>query len=206
MDKPIIEYIYSLYWVDDDGERHTFYIGRSDSPARRHAEHLRDGDANGSPKQKKIAELLDQGREIHYKILEFGTPEEMDGKEDLWIVNTQGQGNELTNSVSGTSKNWTPECGPVVPWSLDLFHDAKWEKGHIGAKSNEKGTTIKGIEFYRVGKSKLRFFTPSYGSWAVEAFGDLDDKFNKAIKMLTPGTDEHKTLLQGVAQVRRLKG
>jgi hypothetical protein len=205
----MIEFIYGLHI---SGEPSVFYyVGRTKDLARRLKEHKASANKNGTKKEKWIAETLESGKDIDIKILMLGTPKQLSGQEDCFIQNLEQQGHPLTNSTGGSSPLYEYEpTGEVVPWSIELFTNAEWSKNYPNCKSNEVGCNIRGYDFYRVGKRKLRFRCVQYGEWSVGCdFSEPDElrgRYKRAIAMLTLNTPENKKLREEVDRLRQSNG
>lgn len=199
-----LEFCYALH----SGTNDYFYVGRTCDLARRLTEHRRSGNETGTQKERKIAELTAQNKTIEMKMLDCGDASEMMSAEELWKVNLSAQGYELTNERAGDHHPYLgysfADAKEPTPWSVDDFETAEWVKGDAKAKTNERSTWIKGCQFFRQGKSKLRFWSSVYGVWTVEAAG-MEAKYAKVCLMLTQNTPENERLRQQVAQVKRLK-
>ncbi|MFL6601811.1 MAG: GIY-YIG nuclease family protein [Steroidobacteraceae bacterium] len=194
-----------IYGLVTKGEDAIWYVGRTDSIARRLREHLNDGDPHGTPKQKKIHEVLEAGQQIDIKILEVGSDHTLQGKEDLYISNFRGRGIELTNSREGDSPRLTFVAGVFMPLDVDRFLTAEWKAHMPKCKVGEKSCWLNGVQFFRSGQRKLRFWHTHHGDWDVGG-STMEVKYKNAIEMLTPGTAKNTKLKEDVAMVRRLKG
>lgn len=197
----MIEHIYALHAGDV-----IFYTGRSNDLKRRYGEHIRSADPEGTLKERVIHQLLQDGHKIELRILESGTAEQLQGKEDEYIINLRAEGHPLTNDRAGDSPLliFEPSGEPVIPWSVELFENADWKKDDPKAKSGEWCAWIKGVQFFRVGKSKLRMWHPEFGEWQLGRINS--DAYANTCAKLTPGTEQNKKFLEQVAQVRRHRG
>lgn len=198
----MIEFIYALHAGDKD----YFYCGRSDRPSERLKDHIRTACEDGTKKERHIAALLDDGYDIEMEIMESGLARHMVGKEDLWVTNLEGAGYTLLNSKGGDTAYYpidTIEIQEATPWTVGLFIDAKWKKGDAKAKKNEWSCWIKGVQFFRQGNSKLRFWHANYG--VIDVFApDITEKYKKACLMLTGGTEENKKMIEQHHQGQRM--
>jgi hypothetical protein len=195
-----VSFIYALH---TDGV--IFYCGRTDDMRRRYGEHIRSANPSGTIKERVLYQLIRDGANIDMKMLDTGTPEQLLGMEELWRVNILAEGHPLTNSRAGDDNpylGYEPSTGPRIPWSIELFETADWKRGDLKAKSGEWCAWIKGVQFFRTGNRKLRFWHGEFGEWDV--FGiNMDAKYQSACDKLTQGTEENKKFLEAVAQQRR---
>lgn len=199
-----VQFIYTLQ-EGPDGD--PFYVGRTDNLQERIAAHRREADHDGTRKEKRIAEIQDRGGMVTIKLRECGPAIDMMGKEDLWVTNLRGQGYELLNSKSGDSDYAPMEAffgGVHSEWEPSVFEKAEWKKGQPKSKVGEWSCWINGIQFFRQGNTKLRFWHANFGVIDVFAPG-IDGKYKKACLMLTEGTDENKKMIQQHKQAVRMK-
>jgi hypothetical protein len=177
------------------------YCGRTDSFARRLREHLASACEDGTAKERWIHTCLEAGGQIDIKPLATIT-NPTSNVEDMWIENLRQKGHDLLNATGGSASGFDYQPGEVQPWSLDLFTAAEW-KPSAQCKSGEKHAMIKGIDFFRQGKRKLRFFSVQYGNW--DCHGSTPEaKYQRAIDMLTQGTQANNDLKAHVAMIRRM--
>lgn len=94
-------YIYGLYNSFSDEIR---YIGKTNNPERRLADHIREA-KNGKykhfPKNKWILKTLNDGGKIFYKILEVTNEKNWEEKEVFWISRYKKEGSILNLTVGG---------------------------------------------------------------------------------------------------------
>jgi predicted GIY-YIG superfamily endonuclease len=123
-----LEFTYALH----SGTNDYFYVGRTNDLARRFEEHRRSGNLDGTLKERKIAELISLGKSIEMKMLDCGDPDEMMSAEELWKVNLEAEGHELTNEQPGSGHPYLgytiTERVPTV-WRSADFESADWVKG-----------------------------------------------------------------------------
>jgi hypothetical protein len=197
-----VEFIYALFTKGQPED--IWYIGRTDSIARRLKEHQADGNPHGTPKQRKIHELHERGEEVDIKPLEVGSAWKLQSKEEIWMSNL-GQKHTLLNTRGGDSPRLDFIAGVYMPLTVDRFLTAEWKQGAAKCKVGEKSCWLNGVQFFRMGQRKLRFWHTEYGDWDVGG-STMEVKYANAIEMLTTGTEKNAKLKEDVARVRRLKG
>jgi hypothetical protein len=198
-----LQFIYALF----SGQEDFFYVGRSGDPKRRLKEHLLEADPMGTAKQKKLWQLQEAGIPIELKILQSGLSSKLGNAEHTWIINLRAKGYDLTNGTGGSEALLEFEpSGIVTPWDVSLFQYAEWQKGDARSKTGEKSCWIKGVQFHRLGQKKLRLIHADFGNWQVEAFPDMNARYERVCLMLTVGTPENEFFVQQYQQVQRFKG
>ena len=197
------EFIYGLHCESDADN--ILYIGRTNKPDRRLAEHIRESKKGHTKKCKVLRALINDGETITYTILETVDLTTPSSAEDLWITNMEGAGQPLCNSKSGDTDRLIilDKDFESTPWTPDLLMNAKWEKKREWSKTGFI-TWIKGTLFIRQGFSKLKMRHTNFGIVEIEGM-NWESKCNKAAKMLTPGTEESKFIRQQYEQSKAIR-
>ncbi|MFK5892321.1 MAG: GIY-YIG nuclease family protein [Pseudomonadota bacterium] len=192
----------NIYVLSIKNEKNSyFYVGRTTSTIeKRLKKHLSES-KNEKCQTKKclfIRECLKQDKEIVVKLLESVSLDAPSSAEDTWMTNFSGAGCELMNSQNGDTERYEyvtcDDDSKKSKWSAELFY-GDWIKGGCRSKSNESYKLINGIEFYKVGNSKLRFDHNIYGAHLCEGW-DYESKVKNAIAHFTEGTEQRKRMIQ----------
>ena len=189
------EYIYMLYVVPYDDL--PIYVGRTKNLKKRLQKHLSDCKRGKSKKDKALKKILEEGYKIDIKILEEVDLTTPSSAEDIYITNFKAKGYPLLNSKGGdTDRLVVIDYGERMEWTEELFKKAKWTENGTGfGNKNEKHALINGVDFYRTGKSKLRFYYSGIGF--VEVYGfNWNIKVKNACEYFTKGTEKNKKLMK----------
>ena len=197
----MLNHIYAIHTRNDPDTY--LYVGRSVDPKGRLAQHITESTTGTTTKCKVFSALIKQGEQLDYIVLDSGDTVD----EDLWVINMAGSGHPLTNSKAGDQEQELFTLDPdhvKQPWTVDLFVDAKWEKGLMRCKANEWSVWIKGVQFFRTGQSKLRMWHVDYGTWEIGGF-DMAMSYKNAVEMLTTGTERHKRWMKSYKTASALR-
>lgn len=193
------EYIYAL--VTTCQPDRFLYVGRTNDLVGRLIKHARDSLKN--PRTKKelyLNMLLTTGKKLDIVVLEELEEGKVMGAEDLWITNMEAEGHPLLNSKAGDTDRFNPKVSKrTQKWTPDVFMAANWEKGDPLGNKDEWSFSTAGIFFFRKSWSRLRMKHPHYG-WYT--FGGVDKaaKIKDACLTLTPGTEQHKEMVESVKE------
>lgn len=196
--KPKTENIYYLY--PDDLKDLKIYIGRTiQTLPQRLSKHLSESKTGTSKKCCGLRAIQAEGCKINIGLIDVVDHTEAGKREDLEISNAIGSGLTLLNSVAACPDLYSIDVddldGEKTVWTVELFLNANWVKGGCRAKTGEWFATIGGVEWYRVGWSKMRFHHSVWGQWKIGGMS-REILLKNAVAYFTQGTPQRKNMIE----------